>query len=75
MEKEDHNWKRKIIIGEGNYTFSEESNSGKENEEIYLETKNMLLQWRRLTAEERGIWRRLAEKEKEDHLQKAGLSG
>ena len=35
----------------------------------------MLLQWRRLTAEERGIWRRLAEKEKEDHLQKAGLSG
>ena len=63
MEKGDHIWSR----GEQ----KQEKKLG-----IYLETKIMLLQWRRLTVEEKedNIWRRITEKEKEDHLQWAGRS-
>ena len=59
----------------GDYIWSRGEQKQEKNEE-YLETKIMLLQWRRLTVEEKedNIWRRITEKEKEDHLQWAGRS-
>ena len=54
--------------------FQRRATAGKKMRNIFGDQKYVIAVEKIDSRGKRGIWRRLAEKEKEDHLQKAGLS-